>query len=141
MPLRSGTMLPVTDSSHGAHRPVILVAEDEESVRRMIGLVLRAAGYDSVLCADGRDAADRLEQGAQVDAVLLDLRMPRMGGLELVAHLRARPESQTLPVVAMSAYNDEVQEREAIAAGANAFLAKPFTIADLSRTLAAVLGR
>jgi CheY-like chemotaxis protein len=76
-----------------------------------------------------------------VDAVLMDLRMPRMGGLELVARIRRHPVLQSLPVVAMSAYNDEVQEREAIAAGANAFLAKPFTLLDLSRTLTAVLAK
>lgn len=122
-----------------APRPVILVAEDEESVRRMIGLVLRAAGYDSVLCADGLAAAEELESGVSVDAVLMDLRMPRMGGLELVARIRRNDALQALPVVAMSAYNDEVQEREAIAAGANAFLAKPFTLVDLSRALSAVL--
>ncbi|MEI7926214.1 MAG: response regulator [Chloroflexota bacterium] len=122
-------------------RPVILVAEDEESVRRMIGLVLRAAGYDSVLCADGLAAAERLEAGPSVDAVLMDLRMPRMGGMELVARIRQRPELRMLPVIAMSAYNDEVQEREAIAAGADAFLAKPFTIADLQRLLGTVLAR
>jgi len=132
---------PVTTPNPTALRPVILVAEDEESVRRMIGLVLRAAGYDSVLCADGLAAAERLEAGERVDAVLMDLRMPRMGGLELVARLRRRPESESLPVVAMSAYNDEVQEREAIAAGANLFLAKPFTVGDLSRALEAVLAR
>lgn len=131
----------MTTSPSDAPRPVILVAEDEESVRRMIGLVLRAAGYDSVLCADGLAAAEELESGMAVDAVLMDLRMPRMGGLELVARIRRHDALHALPVVAMSAYNDEVQEREAIAAGANAFLAKPFTLLDLSRTLASVLAR
>jgi len=138
----SGRMLGVTvPQDQTTPRPIILVAEDEESVRRMIGLVLRAAGYDSVLCADGLAAAEQLESGVAVDAVLMDLRMPRMGGLELVARIRRHPVLQSLPVVAMSAYNDEVQEREAIAAGANAFLAKPFTLLDLSRTLTAVLAK
>lgn len=132
--MRSVTTPPASDP-----RPVILVAEDEESVRRMIALVLRAAGYDSVLYADGQAAAEALEGGTKVDAVLMDLRMPRMGGLELVARIRRHAALGALPVVAMSAYNDEVQEREAIAAGANAFLAKPFTILDLSRTLGSVL--
>ena len=122
-------------------RPVVLVAEDEESVRSMIAMVLRAAGFEPVLCVDGLDAAEQIESGVRVDAVLMDLRMPRLGGLELVARLRQRPESESLPVVAMSAYNDEVQERAARAAGADAFLAKPFTIAELSRTLHGVLAR
>ena len=107
----------------------------------MIGMVLRAAGFEPVLCVDGLDAAEQIESGVWVDAVLMDLRMPRLGGLELVARLRQRPESERLPVVAMSAYNDEVQERAARAAGADAFLAKPFTIAELSRTLHGVLAR
>ena len=124
-----------------ARRPIVLVAEDEESVRQMIALVLRSSGFDSVLCVDGLDAAERIEAGEPVDALLVDMRMPRMGGLELVARLRQRPESRDLPVVAMSAYNDDVQDREAKAAGANAFLAKPFTIADLRRALDAVLMR
>ncbi|MFA7248995.1 MAG: response regulator [Dehalococcoidia bacterium] len=122
-------------------RRTVLVAEDEESVRRMIGLVLRAAGYDSILCADGQDAAERIQAGTRVDVVLMDLRMPRMGGLELVRLLRQHPETRTLPVIAMSAYNDDVQEREAIAAGADAFLAKPFTVTDLSGALNTLLAR
>lgn len=107
----------------------------------MIAMVLRVSGFDSVLCADGLDAAERIESGQPVDAVLADLRMPRLGGLELVARLRQRPDLRDLPVVAMSAYNDEVQERAARAAGADAFLAKPFTIADLSSILRGVLAR
>ena len=51
----------------------------------MIGLVLRAAGYESILCSDGQEAADRLVAGEQVDAVLMDLRMPRMGGTNPVS--------------------------------------------------------
>ena len=122
-------------------RPVVLVAEDEESVRTMIALALRACGFDAVLCADGLAAAEVIEGGAHVDAVLVDLRMPRLGGLELVERLRGRPESQRLPVVAMSAYSDEAQAREARAAGADAFLAKPFRIAELAATLRGVLER
>ncbi len=122
-------------------RPVVLVAEDEESVRTMIALALRACGFDALLCADGLAAAEMIEDGAHVDAALVDLRMPRLGGLELVERLRGRPESQRLPVVAMSAYNDDAQAREARAAGADAFLAKPFRITELAAALRGVLER
>ncbi|MPZ98558.1 MAG: response regulator [Dehalococcoidia bacterium] len=118
---------------------LILVAEDEESVRTMVGLVLDSRGYRSLLCEDGRAALDQLEAGAAVDAVLMDIRMPRLGGLELVQAIRARPEWEQLPVVAMSAYNDELQARAVLAAGADAFLAKPFTVQDLSATLDSLL--
>ncbi len=124
-----------------APRPIVLVAEDEETVRSMIAMVLRASGFDPVLCADGLEAAECIESGQHVDALLMDLRMPRLGGLELVTRLRLQPGLQALPVVAMSAYNDEVQQRMARAAGADAFIAKPFTIAELARTLREVIAR
>jgi CheY-like chemotaxis protein len=119
---------------------VILVAEDEESVRSMVALVLRSRGYRPLLCADGREALDRIDAGDRIDAVLMDIRMPRLGGIELVTHIRQRPALRSLPVIAMSAYNDQVQEREVLAAGANAFLAKPFTVDDLTAAPAALLG-
>jgi CheY-like chemotaxis protein len=121
--------------------PIVLVAEDEESVRSMISLVLRGRGYRPLLCADGREAIDQIEAGAQVDLVLMDIRMPRVGGIELVTTIRGRPELHDLPVIAMSAYNDEVQEREVLAAGADAFLPKPFTVQDLVAALASALAR
>lgn len=106
----------------------------------MLGAVLRASGYEPLLAEDGRDAADRLGAGLSVDAVLTDIRMPRMDGVALVAHLRSLEMTRTLPVLAMSAYNDERQEREARAAGADLFLAKPFTVQALAGALRTLLG-
>ncbi len=129
----------ISDGAPAHDAPVILVAEDEASVRSMVALVLRSRGYTTLLCADGREALDRIEAGEHVDAVLMDIRMPRLGGIELVTHIRRRPELRGLPVIAMSAYNDQVQEHEVLSAGANAFLAKPFTVDDLTAALAALL--
>lgn len=117
----------------------VLVVEDEPGVRSMLGAVLRASGYDPLLSEDGRDAADRLMAGLTVDAVLTDIRMPRMDGVALVAHLRAQATTAHLPVLAMSAYNDERQEREVRAAGANLFLPKPFTVQALAGALRSLL--
>ena len=121
-----------------ADSPLVLVAEDEDSVRQMLALALKAIGYQTVLFADGADAAEAIDGGATPDAVLLDVRMPRMNGVDLVRHIRARAETATTPVVAMSAYSDELQAREMLDAGANAFLAKPFTIEELRATLRAI---
>jgi CheY-like chemotaxis protein len=129
----------VTDSA--PPRPVVLVAEDEESVRSMLAIALRASGFDAVLCHDGQEADERLEAGLQVDAALVDVRMPRLGGVELLKRIRARESGRDLPVVAMSAYNDDLQEREVRAAGADAFLPKPFTIAALRTALSELLER
>lgn len=117
----------------------MLVVEDEPGVRSMLGAVLRASGYDPLLSEDGQDAADRLEAGLNVDAVLTDIRMPRMDGVALVTQLRAREATRRLPVLAMSAYNDERQEREVRAAGADLFLPKPFTVQALAGALRSLL--
>jgi len=118
--------------------PLVLVAEDEDSVRQMVALALKAIGYRTVVFADGAAAAEALEGGVVPDAVLLDVRMPRMNGIDLVRHIRAQAATETTPVVAMSAYSDELQAREMIDAGANAFLAKPFTIEELRVTMSAI---
>lgn len=119
--------------------PVILVVEDEASLRLMIAATLQRDGFEAVLCEDGRDALDRLERGVEVDAVLTDIRMPRMTGIDLVARLRTDDRWRALPVIAMSAYSDERQEFAVRGVGADAFLAKPFTIADLTTLLRRLL--
>lgn len=118
----------------------VLVVEDEASVRAMLALALRSAGFQVHLAVDGQDAAEQLAAGLQVDVLLMDVRMPRMGGVELLHHLRAQSAFAALPVIAMSAYSDELQEQEVRAAGADAFLPKPFTVADLRAALDAVVG-
>lgn len=111
--------------------PLILFAEDEAPVRDMLVVALRLSGYRSVPCFDGQDAVERLATEADVALVLVDLRMPRLDGLGVIRHVRATPGLAHLPVIAMSAYSDDLQQREVTDAGANAFLPKPFTIQQL----------
>jgi CheY-like chemotaxis protein len=125
----------VTSPESERGRRTILVAEDEDNVRLMIAAVLRQRGFEPLLCHDGQDALERLQSATGVDAALIDIRMPRVNGIELMTIIRAQPQWSALPIVAMSAYNDELQEREVREAGANAFLAKPFTLADLVSAL------
>lgn len=117
----------------------MLVAEDEESLRGMLALVLQGRGYEALLCADGLDAERMLDSDAPIDAALLDVRMPRRTGPEVIAHLRALPARAHLPVIAMSAFSDEVSAQSLLDAGADAFLAKPFTIQELTDALATLL--
>ncbi len=123
------------DPADAAPPPAILVVEDEASVRSMLTLALRPLGYAVHLAVDGLDAAEQLEGGLRVDLVLMDIRMPRLGGVELVRRLRAQPAFASLPIIAMSAYSDALQEQEVRDAGADVFLPKPFTIPDLRAAL------
>lgn len=104
----------------------------------MVALALKALGYRTAVFSDGMDAATAFDDGHQPDAVLLDVRMPRMNGIDLLRHIRSVPEREALPVVAMSAYSDDLQAREMMDAGATAFLGKPFTIDELRTTLQAL---
>lgn len=116
-----------------SERPTILVVDDDPAIRALISLILQAHGYASIEARDGEQALDLLEHTPHVELMLLDLRMPRMNGLELLAELRARAKLDTLPVVAFS--GDGNAAKKAIEAGARACLIKPI---EASRLLDAV---
>ena len=121
--------------------PVVLLAEDEDSLRGMLEIVLRGNGYEVLLCANGAQALALLEGDSRIDAALFDLRMPEVSGAELLAVLRRTPHRAGVPAIAMSAYNDDQQAQALLTAGADAFLSKPFSLQQLTATLAALLSR
>jgi CheY-like chemotaxis protein len=121
--------------------PLILFAEDEDPVREMLSLAFRLNGFRRIPCADGQEAVERLEPALGVDLVLVDLRMPRLDGLGVIRHIRSRPDLAHLPVIAMSAYSDDLQQREVAEAGASAFLPKPFTIPQLLEAISGFVPR
>lgn len=110
-------------------RPTILIVDDDPAIRALISLILQAHGYTAIEARDGEHALELLERTPDVNLMLLDLRMPRMNGLELLAELRAREKLENLPVVAFS--GDGNAAKEAIEAGARACLIKPIEAARL----------
>lgn len=110
-------------------RATILVVDDDPSIRALISLILQAHGYSAIEARDGEHALELLDHTPAVSLMLLDLRMPRMNGLELLAELRARNKLDTLPVVAFS--GDGNAGQEAITAGARACLIKPIEASKL----------
>jgi PAS domain S-box-containing protein len=114
----------------------VLVVEDEEGVREVVGRMLERLGFQVITATDGVDALRVLGEHADgVAAVLLDLSMPRMGGPETVQLLRER--SPGLPVVLMSGYTEQDMASKILngAGGAVGFLQKPFLPEDLSSVL------
>jgi PAS domain S-box-containing protein len=114
----------------------VLMVEDEEDVREVVGHMLERLGFDVLTAVDGQDAIRTLEEHAgEVTAVLLDLSMPRMGGPETVRLLRQR--SPELPVVLMSGYTEEDAASKILdgLGGTVGFLHKPFLADDLSGVL------
>jgi len=117
-----------------------LVVDDNRLNRDMIAGQLGALGYDTVTACDGHEAWTVLQQdGDTLDVVLLDRRMPRMDGMELLARMKATPSLSALPVVMQTAANSERDIVEGIKAGVFYYLTKPFQPEVLlSVTVAAV---
>ncbi|MCC6992927.1 MAG: PAS domain S-box protein [Acidobacteria bacterium] len=119
-------------------RETVLVVEDEQEVRRLIGVGLQAHGYSVLLAASGADALVLMRaHAAEVDLVVTDVVMPDMGGRALVDAVRAlRPG---LPVVYVSGYMNDDVVRQGVASAADAFVAKPFVPSALARKVREVL--
>lgn len=108
---------------------LVLIVDDDEDVREMVELTLTLEGFDTETASDGIDALDRLRTGRAPSLVLLDLRMPRMNGLELLKVVKREAALASIPIVVLTA--DAASTAAALAAGATACLAKPLEVEDL----------
>lgn len=116
----------------------ILVVDDSPSIRRMVALTLKGAGYDVVEAEDGQAALDRTA-AERFDAVLTDQNMPRLDGLGFIQEFRKRPEGQGVPVVVLSTESEGGLKDSARAAGATGWMTKPFDQAKLLSVMSRVL--
>jgi len=110
----------------------VLVVDDEENLRLVVRSVLRREGYEVEVAASGEEALALVESFGP-DYILTDVRMPKMGGLELLATLKAKGHEAT--VIVMSAFGNVDLAIEAIKAGAYDYLQKPFKPEELALTL------
>jgi DNA-binding response OmpR family regulator len=119
--------------------PLVLLAEDDEDVRALAELVLRREGFDVTAVADGQTALDAAAERPPAVAVL-DVSMPRVDGLEAARRLRARPETQAVPIMLLTARVGEADRERGREAGADAQLDKPFSPSVLAERVRALLG-
>jgi two-component system response regulator MprA len=117
----------------------ILVVDDERAVRESLKRALELEGYEVDLAADGSEAIAQLDNGEKPDAVVLDLLMPGIDGLEVCRHVRRT--GSTLPVLMLTA-RDAVGDRVAgLDAGADDYVVKPFALEELLARVRAMLRR
>jgi EAL domain-containing protein (putative c-di-GMP-specific phosphodiesterase class I)/DNA-binding NarL/FixJ family response regulator len=122
-------------------RPLILIADDDPSVRLFLDTALRREGFDTVLAADGREVLERLRELA-VEVVLLDIEMPVLGGLETLREIRASDQLRTLPVILITGSGAESDRVRGLEGGADDYLAKPIAFKELAaRVRTQVRGR
>lgn len=110
----------------------VLLADDDESLRRVVEYNLREDGYEVLTAADGRTALQRFQE-SRVDLVLTDVRMPEMTGFELLTHLKTMQPD--LPVIVLTAHGTIDAAVEAMKAGAFDYLTKPFSRDQLQATV------
>jgi chemosensory pili system protein ChpA (sensor histidine kinase/response regulator) len=119
-------------SRHGAETgeipplPTALVVDDSLSARRALAQCMEDAGYRVRVARDGVEAAE-IAAHSRPDIVLADLEMPRMNGIELVAHLRARAATRTVPAIMVTSRSTAKHRRQAEEAGVDRYLVKPFS--------------
>ena len=118
--------------------PTVAVIDDDASVRRALGRLLRSAGL-SVEAFATAEAFLGAPARPPPACLVLDVRLPGLSGLELQARLAA--EGRRIPIVFITAYEDGQARRQALAAGALEFLAKPFDEGALLNALAVALGQ
>jgi two-component system, chemotaxis family, chemotaxis protein CheY len=117
----------------------VLAVDDFPTMRRIVKTLLRQLGYTNVVEAeDGQVALTKLQQ-EKFDLVLLDWNMPQMTGLELLKAIRADDNLRNTPVVMITAEGRKEDVLEAVKAGANNFIVKPFTAETLEEKLNKVL--
>ena len=123
-----------------AHCPFHLVAEDEPDIRDLIMLTLQFNGYEVVTTGDGAEAVEEAQK-ADVDLILMDVRMPRMSGYEACRQLREIDATKKVPIIFLSAKGQESEVQAGLDAGADYYVLKPFAPDELSRKIKEVLGQ
>jgi CheY-like chemotaxis protein len=104
----------------------ILIVDDEEPVRELVAVLLQDGGYRTLQAIHGAQALE-LMANEHPDLVIADVMMPVLNGADLCRRLKARPDTRAIPVILMSAAG----RRSAHSAGSDAFLGKPFDLAEL----------
>ncbi len=120
-----------------ADNPTILLVDDEESVQKLLTFPLERDGFTVVHARDGEEALARFAE-EEIDLVVLDLMLPRLDGLEVCKRLRAE---STVPIIMLTARDDELDKVLGLELGADDYITKPFSIREFRSRVRALLRR
>jgi two-component system, OmpR family, alkaline phosphatase synthesis response regulator PhoP len=118
----------------------VLVADDEPHIGRIIKMKLEQGPFRVTLAYDGREALEVLEREGDFGLVLLDLMMPHLTGLDVLASMRGDARWKHLPCIILTAAGQEAQHQAALELGASEFLTKPFSPKKLYQRAAELTG-
>jgi DNA-binding response OmpR family regulator len=115
----------------------ILLVDDENSVQTLLGYPLRKDGYHVVAARDGREALDRFAE-ERFDLVVLDIMLPKLDGIEVCRRLRSRSQ---VPIIMLTAKDDEIDKVLGLEMGADDYITKPFSVREFRSRVRAALRR
>jgi CheY-like chemotaxis protein len=113
----------------------VLVADDDPAIRTLIKTILGKGPYEIVVCNDAESALVHIQRDAPYDILISDFMLPGISGIELIAQVRQNFVTARIPIVMISGHSNYAMDARAKAAGANAFLNKPFTLSQLRTTV------
>ncbi|GEM48837.1 response regulator [Deinococcus cellulosilyticus] len=116
----------------------ILVADDETSIRTMLEMILSADGHEVISVSDGRETLEYLKNNTP-DAILLDVRMPDISGLEICSRVKRVSRLKNVPVILLTAMDDQQTQREAKLARADGIIYKPLSGKNLRTRVRSII--
>jgi two-component system chemotaxis response regulator CheY len=108
----------------------IMIVDDSTSMREVVGIALKSAGYAVLEGRDGKDALAKLT-GQKIHLIISDVNMPNMDGISFVKAVKQLPNYKFTPIIMLTTESEETKKREGQAAGAKAWVTKPFQPAHL----------
>ena len=108
----------------------VLVVDDSSSVRQVVGIALKSAGYEVIEARDGQDALSKLT-GQKVHLIISDVNMPNMDGITFVKEVKKLASYKFTPIIMLTTESQESKKAESQAAGAKAWVVKPFQPAQM----------
>jgi two-component system, cell cycle response regulator DivK len=126
------------EQTSGEQKKHILVVDDSEDIRMLLGQLLEKAGYGVVLAENGQASLTQARRH-HPDLILMDLSLPDIDGWEAVAYLRKMPEFRSTPITAVTAHVASFDEERAMAVGCTAHIGKPFNNKVLLQRIADLL--
>jgi two-component system chemotaxis response regulator CheY len=103
----------------------IMAIDDSASIRQVVSITLKKAGYEVIEASDGKDALNKLT-GQKVHLMLCDVNMPNMDGITFLKTVRQNPSYKFTPIIMLTTESQEAKKQEGKAAGARAWVVKPF---------------
>jgi len=104
----------------------ILIVDDSSSLRTVVKIALVRSGYEVLEAGDGKQALDQLDKAAKVHLIVSDVNMPNMDGITFVKHVKQHPRHRFTPVIMLTTEGQDAKKEEGRAAGARAWIVKPF---------------